>query len=126
MDGVNVLKQKMGKYDLYIFKPNKISSRGAIIFFHGGGFVCSSPATYQRFLSVLAKTLGVYVFAPNYRKAPENPWPIPEEDSQHAAEYIFKNNDKFQLDRSKIVFAGDSAGGFLTLTVWHRSVPNLQ
>ena len=112
----------MGHYDLFIFKPNVVSSHGAIIFFHGGGFVCSSPVAYQRFLSVMAKALGVYVFAPNYRKSPENPYPIPDEDSQHAVEYIFNSAEKFDLDRRKIILAGDSAGGFLTMSSWYRCV----
>ena len=63
---VKILMRKFENFDLYIFEPEICPSNGATIYFHGGGFVCSSVFEYQRFLSFMAKDTGGIVFAPNY------------------------------------------------------------
>ena len=65
-ENVKILMRKFENFDLYIFEPEICPSNGATIYFHGGGFVCSSVFEYQRFLSFMAKDTGGIVFAPNY------------------------------------------------------------
>jgi acetyl esterase/lipase len=42
---------------------------------------------------------------------PEHPYPIPTSDCYEATRYIFDHPDEFNIDATKIVVAGDSAGG---------------
>ena len=65
-ENVKILTRKFENFDLYIFEPEICPNNGATIYFHGGGFVCSSVFEYQRFLSFMAKDTGGKVFAPNY------------------------------------------------------------
>ena len=64
---VEVDVQNFADFDLYIFKPIICENNGAVIYFHGGGFVCYSVPAYRRFLSYMAKEAGAIIFAPNYR-----------------------------------------------------------
>ena len=46
----------------------------------------------------------------SYRKAPEHPYPIPTNDCYAALKYIIANSNTFDIDLSRLIFAGDSAG----------------
>ena len=91
-----------------------------MIYYHGGGFVIMHVSTYQRFLSTIASELGCIIFAPNYRKAPEHPWPTCDLDACHATQHVFSNAELYNIDRSRIAMSGDSAGGYLTVVTWYR------
>ena len=52
--------------------------------------------------------------------APETPFPGGDTDVSEATKYIFENASTFNIDPSKIVLTGDSAGGFFTLVTWYR------
>ena len=98
----------------------KITSKGAVMFYHGGGFTVMHVFSYQRYLSYMASRLGCVVFSPEYRLAPEHPWPIGDEDAHKATRYIYENATELDIDPSKIILTGDSAGGFLTFVTWYR------
>ena len=48
---------------------------GAILFVHGGGFAFCSPETHERCARLLAIESGLPVLMPDYRLAPEHPFP---------------------------------------------------
>ena len=52
--------------------------------------------------------------------APETPFPGGDTDVAEATKYVFENASTFNIDPSKIVLTGDSAGGFFTLVTWYR------
>lgn len=118
--GVSVQVKKMENYDLHIFTPDIIKSKGAVVFYHGGGFVVLHVYSYQKYLSSMAKELGCIVFSPEYRLAPEHPWPIGDGDCHHATEHVFSHAEMYNVDRHRIAMTGDSAGGFLTFVTWYR------
>jgi len=118
--GVEMEVENRENYELFIFKPKVLKSSGAVIFFHGGGFVTCHVTNYQRFLSFMAADLGCVVFAPNYRKAPEHPWPECDLDGVDSARFVFTNADRFGIDRDRIVLSGDSAGGYMAVVTWFR------
>ena len=68
----------------------------------------------------MAADLGCVVFAPNYRKAPEHPWPECDLDGMDSARFVFTNAERFGIDRDRIVLSGDSAGGYLAVVTWYR------
>ena len=68
----------------------------------------------------MANELGCVVFSPEYRLAPETPFPGAGNDVANATKYVFENAASFGVDPDKIVLTGDSAGGFFTLVTWYR------
>ena len=60
------------------------------------------------------------VFAPNYRKSPEFPFPCSQLDALDTALYVFENCENYNIDSQKIILAGDSAGGMLAVNCWYR------
>ena len=89
---------------------------GAIVFFHGGGYILGSPQSHKPFASRLAAALNLRVVAPDYRLAPEHVFPAALEDGADALAVMRKNTD------GPLIVAGDSAGGGLTLSsvIAHR------
>ena len=87
--------------------------RRVILYFHGGGYVAGSPATHAPMLARLAKLSGVEVRAPDYRLAPEAPFPAAFDDAKAA----FKQALAAGYRPGDIVLGGDSAGGGLALAL---------
>ncbi|MBU0992019.1 MAG: alpha/beta hydrolase [Proteobacteria bacterium] len=83
----------------------------AILYLHGGAYAIGSPHTHRALTSYLSKTSGTKVLAIDYRLAPEYPYPAAVEDSVAAYKWLLDSG--YQPD--KIVIAGDSAGGGLSL-----------
>ncbi|KIY74201.1 alpha/beta-hydrolase [Cylindrobasidium torrendii FP15055 ss-10] len=90
-----------------------------MLYIHGGGYFWGSINTHRYQLIRFARKIKGKVFAVNYRKAPQYPWPCPLQDVLAAYLYLI-NPPPGALHKavppSKIVFAGDSAGGGLALT----------
>jgi acetyl esterase/lipase len=82
-----------------------------ILYLHGGGYLCGKTRTYFNFCSRLAKELDAEVWLPDYRLAPEHPFPAAVEDALASYELLLKKG--WRADQ--ITIAGDSAGGGLTL-----------
>jgi acetyl esterase len=85
--------------------------RGLVLFFHGGGFVLGSRASYAAPARMLAHGTGADVLSVEYRLAPEHPFPAPHEDALAAWRYAVEHADDWGVDPHRIVVAGESAGG---------------
>ena len=55
-------------------------SRGALVFFHGGGYVLGTLDNEQQSCSHFASKVGCVVVSPDYRLAPEHPFPAALDD----------------------------------------------
>ncbi len=86
------------------------SPRRALLYLHGGAFVMGSPASYRSRAARLAYRCDAEVFVPDYRLAPEHPFPAALDDAVAAWLYL----RGLVCDRPMFV-AGDSAGGGLAL-----------
>ncbi len=91
---------------LVVTQPTQV-----ILYLHGGGYVCGKTRTYHNFCSRLARELDAEVWLPDYRLAPEHPFPAAIEDAVAAYEMLLRKGWRPQ----QITIAGDSAGGGLTL-----------
>jgi len=89
----------------------------AILYHHGGGHVFGSPATHRHLVARLAEAAGIVAFNMGYSLAPERPYPAGVEDS--LANYRFVLDQGIAPER--IIVAGDSAGGNLTLAMLIRA-----
>jgi acetyl esterase/lipase len=84
-----------------------------ILYFHGGGYVAMSSRTHRSVTSRLATWSNASLFALDYRLAPEYPFPAALEDALSAYRALIAMGP----DPSRMVFAGDSAGGGLALAL---------
>lgn len=92
--------------------PSSLITRNKVmIYLHGGGYVVGSPATHRSFIARMAKACSIRALSVDYRLAPENPFPAALKDSLAVYRQVLDHG----IDPSNILFAGDSAGGGLSL-----------
>ncbi|MEP6832914.1 MAG: alpha/beta hydrolase [Gemmatimonas sp.] len=84
-----------------------------VLYLHGGGFIGCSPQTHRPLVGSLVSRLHARAFVPEYRLAPEHPYPAALNDALLSYRYLL--ND-LNIDASRIILAGDSAGGGLALS----------
>ena len=89
------------------------SATATLLYLHGGGFVGCSPASHRPITAAFARQ-GLRVFVPDYRLAPEHPFPAALDDVRAvwAALSLLA-----EADGQRLVVAGDSAGGNLALAL---------
>lgn len=88
-----------------------------ILYLHGGGYIACSPETHRPLVGSLTTRLGARAFVPNYRLAPEFPYPAALDDAIAAYRYLLEEH---QIASAQIIIAGDSAGGGLALATAMR------
>ncbi|WP_431039363.1 alpha/beta hydrolase [Streptomyces sp. P6-2-1] len=88
--------------------------RGAatILYLHGGSWLMGSPETALSLTGALVSATGLRAYSLDYRLAPEHPFPAAIEDTVTAYRALLDAG----TEPGAIVFAGDSAGGGLTVT----------
>ncbi|MFI9817068.1 alpha/beta hydrolase [Saccharothrix variisporea] len=86
-----------------------------IVFLHGSGFVILNLDVYDVALRALANATGHAVFAVNYQKAPEHPFPVPLDDCRAATEWFLEH--AADLNVAGVGVMGDSAGGTLAAAI---------
>ncbi|KAI0082430.1 alpha/beta-hydrolase [Panus rudis PR-1116 ss-1] len=90
-----------------------------MLYVPGGGYYFGSINTHRYQLIHYSRKFHGRVFTVNYRKAPQYPWPCPLQDVLAAYFYLISpppGATHKPVPPSKIVFAGDSAGGGLCIT----------
>ena len=92
------------------FIPKTRHSNATLLHFHGGGYTFYAAVSHH-FAACLAHTLGVTVFAPDYRLTPEHPHPAQLDDGLAAYAYLINKG----IDPATLILCGDSAGGHLAL-----------
>jgi acetyl esterase/lipase len=80
-------------------------------YLHGGGYVMGSINTHRAMIARISRAAKARCLALDYRLAPEHPFPAAVEDATAAYRWLLAEGYK----PNKIVIAGDSAGGGLTL-----------
>jgi len=96
-----------------IYTPHGDGPFPLIVFFHGSGFVLCSIETHDGMCRNLAAGAGAIVVSVDYRLAPEHKFPAGLDDCVRATRWAAANATTFGADPSRIVVAGDSAGGNL-------------
>jgi monoterpene epsilon-lactone hydrolase len=84
-----------------------------ILYIHGGAWFMGSTNTHRGLVTHIAYESIIRALSINYRLAPEHPFPAGLLDCEIAFEWLQQNG----IPASKIVIAGDSAGGNLTLAL---------
>ncbi len=94
----------------WIVAPGGEDNR-VILYLHGGGYVMGSINTHREMVSHISRAAKARILIIDYRLAPEQPFPAAVEDSTAAFRWLLKEG----IDPGRIVVAGDSAGGGLTV-----------
>ncbi len=82
-----------------------------ILYLQGGGYVLCSLITHRDLVARISVASGARVLNVDYRLAPEHPFPAAVEDAAAAYRWLLGQG----TDPARIVIAGDSAGGGLTI-----------
>ena len=92
--------------------PGAREDRGTL-YLHGGGYVMGSLNTHQELMGRVARATNAQVLGLDYRLAPEHVYPAAVEDALAAYQWILEHG----IAASRVVIAGDSAGGGLALAL---------
>ena len=87
------------------------SPRRVLVYLHGGAYIFCSPRTHRPLTTFLARHIPARVFVPDYRLAPEHPFPAALEDALACLRWLVAQGTA----PGDLVLAGDSAGGGLAL-----------
>lgn len=88
----------------------------AVLYLHGGAFCSGSPVTHRHLVGRISHLTGASVLVPDYRLAPEHPFPAALDDAVACYLHLLSRG----YSPRRIVIAGDSAGGNLTLSLLVR------
>jgi epsilon-lactone hydrolase len=112
--GTNTLDAPLGGRPALWICPDEMSETDGpvLLYLHGGAFEVCSPRAYQAFCSSLALRLNATVVVPDYRLAPEHPFPSAIEDATAA----YRDLIDAGRPASTLALMGDSAGGGLVLS----------
>ena len=112
--GITIKKLKTADgLSLRIYTPAGQRTRAAMLYIHGGGMMIGSPAMDDALLASTAAELDIVIVSPDYRLAPENPYPAPMDDCHSAWNWIQQNLLQRGIDGNRIAIGGESAGGGL-------------
>lgn len=99
-----------------LITPQNFEANAALLYLHGGGYVAGGPLTSGLILTELVRRTRVTCFSLDYPLAPEHPYPAAPDNALAAYRKLL---DKGYAP-SRIVVAGDSAGGGLALALLQR------
>ncbi|MFE0459907.1 alpha/beta hydrolase [Kitasatospora sp. NPDC058965] len=111
-DGLRLTGTTLGDRPALRVEPGSGTRTGTILYFHGGGWVSGSPETALPLTGNLVARTGCTAYSLDYRLAPEHPFPAAIEDALSAYRALLDGG----TDPATLAFAGDSAGGGLTVT----------
>jgi acetyl esterase/lipase len=84
-----------------------------VVFLHGGGWIGGSIDLYDEPCATLARRVGALVVSPDYRLAPEHPFPAATDDAVAALRWAAGHISEFGGDPERIAVVGESAGANL-------------
>ena len=96
----------------WVTAPHSSAGR-AIVYLHGGAYVVGSPRSHRGLAARLSGASGASVLVPDYRLAPEHPFPGAVDDAVAAYRWLLDEG----FDPGRVALAGDSAGGGLAVAL---------
>jgi len=118
--GVEYREGSVGGVSGWWAHPTGAQSQGTLLYLHGGWYVWGTAKAYRHFVGHIASRAGAAAFAPDYRLAPEHPFPAAVQD----AEVVYRG--LVERGSRRIAIVGDSAGGGLSLVLTAAVIRKLQ
>jgi acetyl esterase len=106
-----------GPIPVRIYTPAVPAPRGALVYYHGSGFVIFDLDSHDAECRALCNRAGATVVSVDYRLAPEHKFPAAVEDAWAALEWTAAHASELGVDAARIAVGGDSAGGNLAAVV---------
>ncbi|MEM1077789.1 MAG: alpha/beta hydrolase fold domain-containing protein [Pseudomonadota bacterium] len=108
--GVTATRVDLNGVPTLALRPESAGA-GRLLYLHGGGFTIGSARSHQHMVGHIARAAGCTAWLPDYRLAPQNPYPAAPEDVLAAYRALSAEGP--------VMVAGDSAGGCLALGLLH-------
>jgi len=100
-----------GPLGVRIYRPDARGDRPVLVYVHGGGWTLGSLDTHDEVCRRLARSAGSLVVAPDYRLAPEHPFPAALDDVAATMDWLRGHAQNYGGDPQRVAVGGDSAGG---------------
>jgi acetyl esterase/lipase len=110
-DGVAFGADTVGGISGWWAKPAQARKGAAILHLHGGWFNWGTASAFRNLVGHIAIAAGADAFIPDYRLAPEHPFPAAVKDAEACYRGLV------DLGIKRIALTGDSAGGNLALVL---------
>jgi phosphinothricin tripeptide acetyl hydrolase len=92
-------------------RPPGAAAGRVVLYLHGGGYVIGSPRSHRHLAAAIAAAGQASALLLDYRLAPEHPYPAAVDDATAAYRWLLDQG----IGPGRVVIAGDSAGGGLTV-----------
>ena len=99
-----------------VLKPEMAVSGRVILYAHGGSFISGTKKAYRSFCAGLAHEASADLYLPEYKTAPEYPFPAALEDVYKVYAKLIESRT---AEPANLILAGDGAGGGLILSLIH-------
>lgn len=109
--GVQVRRERFAGLDAEWLEHAGQRDGKLLLYLHGGAYVLGSCDSHRHLVSHIAREAGIRALLPEYRLAPEHPFPAAVEDATRCYRTLLEQG----YAPGDIVIAGDSAGGGLTM-----------
>jgi len=109
--GVSAESAQLAGIDVDWLRPKGARPDKLLLYLHGGAYLLGSRRTHRQLASHMAREAGVTAILPEYRLAPEHPFPAGIDD----AVAVYRALLEAGYSPQDIVISGDSAGGGLTM-----------
>ena len=126
---VEITEKEFGGVSCSIICPELFSANRAMIYIHGGNFIAGSRQSWTSFCSTFATATSTKIILPEFRLAPEHPFPAQAEDIENVFKSVLlsekinlKINSTDDIDikedkeKPEIIIAADSTGASIALS----------
>ncbi len=110
--GISVEKFEIDGLPAVWISP-ETDAKTVVLYLHGGGYVTGGLGTHRMLCANLARKANARILFPEYRLAPEHPFPAALEDARATYHWLLGQG----VGAENIFVAGDSAGGGLSLAL---------
>lgn len=115
-EGVTYRQETIGGVPGWWCEPTGAVPGATILHLHGGWFNWGSAEAFRHLVGHIARSASAAAFVPDYRLAPEHPFPAANEDVEACYAALAADGER------RIVLTGDSAGGNLALVLLSLTV----
>ena len=106
-------RRELGGLWVQDIAPPGADGEKVLLYFHGGGYVAGSSRTHLPMLGYLARKARIRAILPDYRLAPEAPFPAAFDD----AVAVWQGLRDEGVAAERMILGGDTAGGGLAMAL---------
>ena len=115
--GVDCREKSFGGVVCDVLSPEVMASNRLILYIHGGGFIAGSRSSWRSFCSSFAAEASTQLILPEYRLAPQHPYPAALDDIHIVFREILERKVRPHNNVTKVILAADGSGASLALAL---------